>query len=62
MYCLSSASQTYGPLRTLDEGGVPPTERKARTGEFTPPGMLRQARSVSCSLRDMAFKARGWVE
>ena len=25
--------------------GVPPTARKARTGEFTPPGMTRWARS-----------------
>ncbi|MNJ82099.1 hypothetical protein D3C77_812630 [compost metagenome] len=57
MYCLSSASHTYGPCARLMKRGVPPTERKARTGELTPPGMLRQARSNSCSLRDMAFKA-----
>src|SRR5215471_6179675 len=34
--------------------GVPPTERKARTGELTPPGMVCWARSKSCWLRDMA--------
>ncbi|GAA2504336.1 hypothetical protein GCM10010393_41180 [Streptomyces gobitricini] len=27
--------------------GVPPTARKARTGEFTPPGVTRDARSKS---------------
>src|SRR5512135_1107873 len=35
--------------------GVPPTERNARTGEFTPPGMDFCARSNSCSLRFMAL-------
>src|SRR5512141_2045755 len=35
--------------------GVPPTERKARTGEFTPPGMDFCARSNSCSLRFMSL-------
>jgi hypothetical protein len=30
--------------------GVPPTARKARTGELTPPGMTRWARSNSASL------------
>jgi hypothetical protein len=29
--------------------GVPPTALKARTGELTPPGMWRLARSNSCS-------------
>src|SRR3954471_18517226 len=29
--------------------GVPPTARKARTGEFTPPGVTRPARSNSCA-------------
>ena len=31
--------------------GVPPTARKARTGELTPPGMTRQARSYSSAER-----------
>ncbi|GLC91581.1 hypothetical protein Tamer19_09890 [Cupriavidus sp. TA19] len=34
---------------------MPPTERKARTGELTPPGMVCWARSKSCWLRDMAL-------
>src|SRR6187402_1463294 len=34
--------------------GVPPTARKARTGELTPPGMAFWARSNSCSLVDTA--------
>src|SRR3954471_12169519 len=29
--------------------GVPPTARKARTGEFTPPGVTRPARSNNCA-------------
>src|SRR4051794_27949606 len=29
--------------------GVPPTARKARTGELTPPGVTRPARSNSCA-------------
>jgi hypothetical protein len=29
--------------------GVPPTERKARTGELTPPGIIVRARWKSCS-------------
>src|SRR5690606_10481684 len=35
--------------------GVPPTERKARTGELTPPGMERMARERSSALRDMEW-------
>ena len=31
--------------------GVPPTARKARTGEFTPPGVTAQARANSASDR-----------
>src|SRR5580658_4953770 len=31
--------------------GVPPTARKARTGELTPPGMTRQARAYSSAER-----------
>src|SRR6185436_1191159 len=29
----------HAPSPRLTNNGVPPTERKARTGEFTPPGM-----------------------
>src|SRR6185295_11570270 len=35
--------------------GVPPTARKARTGELTPPGMTRAARSNSSLLLAMFF-------
>jgi hypothetical protein len=33
--------------------GVPPTERKARTGELTPPGVLFWARANRVSLFDI---------
>ena len=33
--------------------GVPPTELKARTGELTPPGMEREARSNSWAERSV---------
>src|SRR5579864_6729840 len=32
------------------KGASPPTDRKARTGEFTPPGIMLSARC--CSFRD----------
>src|SRR5439155_9602468 len=37
------------PCACSMKGGVPPTARKARTGEFTPPGMISCARWKSCS-------------
>ena len=40
----------YGPSARAMKRGVPPTARKARTGELTPPGMTRRARSNSASL------------
>src|SRR5690606_6875664 len=41
--------------------GVPPTERKARTGELTPPGIVLEARAKSSELRDMSCsKEMGW--
>src|SRR5512139_964176 len=55
MYRLPSASQKYGPSARAMNRGVPPTERNARTGEFTPPGMDFCARSNSCSLRFMSL-------
>lgn len=39
--------------------GEPPTERYARTGEFTPPGMTRLADSKSSSDRVMTPKPTG---
>src|SRR5688572_26822620 len=38
-------------------GGEPPTARYARTGEFTPPGMTRRARSKRSSERLNAITA-----
>ena len=35
----------YGPVPLTMNRGVPPTARNARTGEFTPPGITRWARS-----------------
>src|SRR5215467_11196908 len=50
MYSFSSASHTCDPLPRTINGGSPPTERKARTGEFTPPGIIDSARC--CRRRD----------
>src|SRR4029077_14674065 len=43
MYSLPSTSQSREPLAFATKNGSPPTLRKARTGEFTPPGMNRLA-------------------
>src|SRR6185437_12202191 len=42
-----SASVMVGPLALWMNSGVPPTPRKARTGELTPPGSSSSARSKS---------------
>ncbi|CAM5304096.1 hypothetical protein SALBM311S_11518 [Streptomyces alboniger] len=44
-YSRPSASVRYGPVPDTMNRGVPPTARKARTGEFTPPGVTAAARS-----------------
>lgn len=44
-YSRPSASVRYGPVPDTMNRGVPPTARKARTGEFTPPGVTVAARS-----------------
>src|SRR6202007_2320996 len=54
MYSFPSTSQICEPLPRSMKRGVPPTERNARTGEFTPPGMTFWARSNSASLVDTA--------
>src|SRR5690606_12610583 len=59
MNCVPSASHIYGPAARSMKRGVPPTERKARTGELTPPGMTRAARSKRASLRDMFLPYKG---
>src|ERR1700722_20259324 len=50
MNSLSSASQICEPFPRTINGGSPPTEPKARTGEFTPPGIMLSARC--CKRRD----------
>src|ERR1700688_2156827 len=50
MNSFSSASQTCDPLPRTMNRGSPPTERNARTGEFTPPGIMLSA--LSCKRRD----------
>src|SRR5699024_5619102 len=45
-----SASCSWEPEAEVMKGEVPPTEPKARTGEFTPPGMKRRARSIAAAL------------
>src|ERR1700740_1350612 len=44
----------YAPAAREMKRGVPPRARKARTGEFTPPGITRWARSNSWALVDTA--------
>ena len=44
-YSRPSASVRTAPLAERMKTGEPPTEPKARTGEFTPPGMTLRARS-----------------
>src|SRR5580700_10233417 len=50
MNSFSSASQMCEPLPRTMNGGSPPTDPKARTGEFTPPGIMLSARC--CKRRD----------
>src|SRR5215831_16344783 len=49
MYSRPSASQIRLPSPRSMKGGVPPTARNARTGEFTPPGMVLRERSNNSS-------------
>ena len=46
-YRLPSASVSQYPWAEVMNRGVPPTEVKARTGEFTPPGITAQASANS---------------
>ena len=39
MYSCPSASMTFAPAASRMKRGIPPTDRKARTGLLTPPGM-----------------------
>src|SRR5215510_11644904 len=58
MYSRPSASQMRLPSPRVMKRGTPPTARKARTGEFTPPGMLLRERSNSCSFLELMFVER----
>src|SRR5258708_15681170 len=51
MNSFSSASQMCEPFPRTINGGSPPTEPNARTGEFTPPGITPSARC--CNRRDL---------
>src|ERR1700693_1534802 len=53
MYSLPSASKIWEPWPRRMKGASPPTEPKARTGELTPPGIIRSARC--CSWRDISI-------
>ena len=49
-YSRPSASVSQAPARGAMNRGVPPTARKARTGELTPPGVTAAARSNRAAL------------
>src|SRR5574344_1629246 len=49
----SSAVTSVAPCAALTKNGAPPTERNARTGELTPPGMSCWARAKSDSEEGM---------
>src|SRR6476620_5410866 len=56
------ASQKCAPWARCTKRGVPPTARKARTGEFTPPGISARARSNRSELGAVLCVMRGKVE
>ena len=49
MYSLPSTSKRCEPSPRAMNSGLPPTLRNARTGEFTPPGIISWARRKSAS-------------
>src|SRR6187397_594699 len=51
MYWRPSSSVSRLALPSRRKTGVPPTARKARTGEFTPPGISASERSNRLRLR-----------
>src|SRR3982075_1166015 len=57
MYSLPSASQIRAPSPLAATTGSPPTPRKARTGEFTPPGKSSRARAIISADRTLAAVA-----
>src|SRR5579863_1175060 len=52
MYSLPSMSYSREPCPRAMNGGVPPTPRNARTGEFTPPGISFWAQANNSSDRE----------
>ena len=48
-YSFPSTSVSHAPFASRMKRGVPPTALKARTGEFTPPGVTAFARAKSAS-------------
>ena len=54
---LFAAASRVQPLARSTKNGSPPTLRKARTGEFTPPGMSSFA--AAKSLDEMLVDMRG---
>src|SRR4051812_31821052 len=50
MYSRPSSSRMRAPRPSRMKGGVPPTARKARTGELTPPGISADERSKRLAL------------
>src|SRR4051812_40923950 len=56
MYSFPSTSQMCDPSARFTKKGSPPTFLKARTGEFTPPGMNLRA-SVKSSCERLVFMA-----
>lgn len=61
MYRLPSSSQTLDPEAFLTKKGVDPTEPKARTGLFTPPGISVLAVSNSSRERFRFMEAPGII-
>src|SRR5882672_511444 len=53
MYARPSASQMRLPSPRTTKRGTPPTARNARTGEFTPPGIVFRERSNSWSFFEL---------
>ena len=56
-YSLPSTSVSQAPDAERMKRGVPPTALKARTGEFTPPGVTARARSKRASLAAVGGEA-----
>ena len=60
MYSFPSTSKMWEPWPRAMNGGLPPTERNARTGELTPPGMISSAlRNNSSDLEWFMFDLSG---